>query len=263
MTYKTFCYSPTGNTKKIADAIVDTWAKLSGTKAEKMSFTLPTERQKHYAFSENDVVVVGVPTYAGRVPNLLVKFLRTVDGNGARVVALVTYGNRAFDDSLVELQDLLMERSFRVIRGVAAVGEHSFSRSLAKGRPDAKDIEEAKSFAIKIAEDLNHTVELSGNRPYRPYYRPMGHDGKPALISKVVPVFDGDRCTDCKLCAETCPMGVIDHDEIGKMIGICVKCCACERKCPVEAISFDDPIYLKHRRELVEDYPDRKDNTWV
>ena len=263
MRYKTFCYSPTGNTKKIADAMADTWAEMSGTAAEKISFTLPEERKRTYAFSEDDLVVVGVPTYAGRVPNLLVKFLKTVAGNGARAVALVTFGNRAFDDSLVELGDLLTECGFRVIGGAAAIGEHSFSRALAAGRPDANDLEEARTFAKKIYAHPERTVELPGNRPYRPYYRPMGHDGKPALISKVVPVFDRDICTDCKLCAEICPMGAIDHDEIGKMIGICVKCCACERRCPVGAIGFDDSVYLKHRRELVEDYPDHKANTWV
>lgn len=263
MRYKTFCYSPTGNTKKIADAMVDTWAKLAGTEAEKISFTLPEERKHTYTFSEDDLVVVGVPTYAGRVPNLLVKFLKTVEGNGARAVALVTFGNRAFDDSLIELGDLLTECGFRVVGGAAAIGEHSFSRALAAGRPDANDLEEARTFAKEIYEHPDRTVELPGNRPYRPYYRPMGHDGKPALISKVVPVFDLGICTDCKLCAEICPMGAIDHDEIGKMVGICVKCCACERRCPVGAIGFDDSVYLKHRRELVEDYPDHKANTWV
>lgn len=68
--------------EKIADAMADTWAKLAGTEAEKISFTLPEERKHTYAFSEDDLVVVGVPTYAGRVPNLLVKFLKTVEGNG-------------------------------------------------------------------------------------------------------------------------------------------------------------------------------------
>ncbi len=85
-------------------------------------------------------MVFGTPTYAGRVPNVLLKYLATVKGNGAAAMPVVTFGNRAFDDSLIELRDILRDNGFRPFAAAAFVGEHSFSTTLAAGRPDADDL---------------------------------------------------------------------------------------------------------------------------
>ena len=49
-----------------------------------------------------------MPVYAGRIPNLLLlKYLTSVKGNDALAVPIVLFGNRNYDDALIELRDIL------------------------------------------------------------------------------------------------------------------------------------------------------------
>ena len=77
--------------------------------------------------AEDELLVVGVPVYMGRVPELLMEWLHAVKASGSPAVSVVVYGNRAFEDSLIELEDILTERGCISIAGAAYIGEHSFS----------------------------------------------------------------------------------------------------------------------------------------
>jgi len=255
MSLKTFFFSGTQTTKKIVVSIAGELAKMAGGKTVKdLDFTLPETRREIASFEKQDLVVAGVPVYAGRVPNVLLKYLRTVQGRGAAAVAVVVYGNRHYDDALAEWEDLLDAAGFKVIAAGAFIGEHSFSRILGGGRPDTHDMEQITKFAGQIYEKL-HTqdttapVAVPGARPYRPYYQPRDRQGNPVSIVKVVPRTN-DNCIQCGLCATLCPMGSIDPDELSSITGICIKCCACIKYCPVEAKYFDDENYLWHKQEL-------------
>ncbi len=162
------------------------------TPLENIDFTLPKVRNKQISFTEDDVVLVGVPVYAGRVPNVLLKYLNSIKGNGAIAVAVVVYGNRNYDDALIELKDILQSRDFKVIAGAAFIGEHSFSKKLAQNRPDEKDMGIIKCFAdkiyVKLSTENNYDdVIVKGNKPYRQYYRPINKYGIPVDIRKVTP----------------------------------------------------------------------------
>ena len=103
-------WSATGTTKTVVTAIATKMAGKLGLPLEEYDFTLPGARQGAPDFAPEDVVVFGTPTYAGRVPNVLLKYLATVKGSGAAAVPVVTFGNRAFDDSLIELRDILADK---------------------------------------------------------------------------------------------------------------------------------------------------------
>ena len=258
-------FSATGTTKKIVTAIAD---KISENIVGKMEinnidFTLPEARKQVVSFSNEHVVVVGVPVYAGRVPNVLLKYLKTVAGKGALAVAVVVYGNRNYDDALGELQDILEADGFRVVSGGAFIGEHSFSRTLGQNRPDDQDMALARDFAGRICRKLTAPGEISsvavkGNRPYRDYYKPRDQNGNAVDVRKVTPKTNND-CIDCKLCAEICPMGAIDAGDVSKLTGICIKCCACIKNCPVGAKYFDDENYLWHKQELEKKFTERRE----
>lgn len=252
----TFFFSATGTTEKLVTAIAEKIAENDGgeTAIKNIDFTLPEARKKTYAFDKDDLVIAGVPVYAGRVPNVLLKFLNTISGNGATAVAVVLYGNRDYDDALIEFKDILESKGFAVVAGGAFIGEHSFSTTLGAGRPDEQDMAVAADFAASICEKTKtpgdvSTVVVKGNKPYRDYYKPKDKDGNPVNFIKITPK-TSDDCIDCKLCAEICPMGSIDMDEVSKMTGICIKCCACIKRCPVGAKHFDDEHYLRHKQEL-------------
>ncbi len=254
---KTFYFSATGTTKKIVIGIAGRLAEISGDIiVANMDFTLPHARKEPASFSREDIVIAGVPVYAGRVPNVLLKYLNTINGHGTRAVAVVVYGNRHYDDALIEWRDILASRGFNVFAAGAFIGEHSFSRILGGDRPDGQDMACVKAFARRIFEkhtasqSMPETVSVPGNQPpYKPYYRPKDKDGHPASILKVVPK-TGIDCILCGLCASLCPMGSIDADDVSTITGICIKCCACIKNCPVAAKYFDDANFLWHKQEL-------------
>lgn len=258
-------FSATDTTKKVVTTIAGYLAKRLGVRYETRDFTLPEARKTPLQFRPEDLIVFGTPVYAGRVPNVLLKYLATMEGNGALAVPIVVYGNRHYDDALIEARDLLEKARFHTIAAGAFIGEHSFSRILAKGRPDASDLELARDFARKVSESvvrlpdaaLMEPVPVPGTPyPYRGYYQPRDRKGNPVDIRKVKPLTN-DSCNGCKLCAKVCPMGSINPDNVREYVGICIKCGACIKKCPQHAKYYDDAGYLYHQHELEEGYPRR------
>ncbi|MCF0143900.1 MAG: 4Fe-4S binding protein [Firmicutes bacterium] len=263
-------FSGTGTTEKIVKCIAyEAAAALEGAaaKAEDINFTPLEARQKQYVFGPEDLVVFGVPVIAGRVPNVLLKFLDTLEGGGALAVPVVLYGNRNYDDGLIELRNILEDRGFHTIAGGAFIGEHSFSRILAAGRPDREDMDKAVEFAKAIAGKIRKAgadiagtapIQVKGEDPIRTYYQPRDRKGEPINILKVKPKLDESKCTRCGDCVAACPMGSIKADNPGVVEGICIKCCGCEKKCPEGALYFDDPGYIYHKEELEFMYADKR-----
>lgn len=257
----TFYFSPTGTTEKIVMEIANNLAEKESCCILNHDFTLPNGRTEYPDFMEGDIVVAGVPVYAGRVPNVLLKYLSGLKGNGARAVAVVLYGNRDYDDALLELRDILNNAGFSVIGAAAFIGEHSFSYKLAKNRPDMTDLEMAADFANRLSlyvESAPKDLYISGNPDYKEYYKPMDEDGNTVDIRKVTPKTK-DTCIDCKICARVCPVGSIPEDNVKILTGICIKCGACIKKCPVQAKYFDDKDYLRHKLEMEEEFKERRE----
>ena len=145
--------------------------------------------------NKDDVAIIAVPSFAGRVPALAASRLAQIRGGGAACVALCVYGNRAYEDTLLELSDAASRCGFRVAAGVAAVAEHSVVRAYAAGRPDEKDVETLKSFAREIAAKIRRGADggvpsMPGNRPYKEL------SGGGTLVPRA-----GEGCVRCGLCA--------------------------------------------------------------
>lgn len=257
-------FSPTGTTKKV----VKSMAKEIVNREDGINFnheldiTLPKNRKKFIEFNCGEIVVVGMPVYAGRVPNILVEYLKTIVSDGALAIPVVVYGNRNYDDALIELADILELDGFTVIAGAVFIGEHSFSKTLASGRPDKEDLKIVSEFVDKIIENImtdNKVIDLiKGQRPYRKHYMPKDKLGELVDLRKVKPKTNED-CIDCKLCAELCPKGSINIENVKEVKGICIKCGACIKNCPVEAKYYDDENYLRHKEELELEFSVRRE----
>lgn len=256
-------FSATQTTAKIVKAVASSVANALAQSVEIHDITSPKQRWEAglvditdgeapspLSFSTTDIVIFGVPVYIGRVPNLIKPFLAKINGGGATGIPIVVYGNRNFDDALLELKNLMEDGQFRCdIAAAAFIGEHSFSKILGAGRPKQQDLETAKQLGEDIAKafanDERGKLHLPGNVPYR-FFSAVDDQGKPFDIRKVKPKTDTNRCLTCGLCAEICPMAAINPDDLTEVNGICIKCNACVKRCPNAAKYFDDERYLEH-----------------
>ena len=238
---KAVFFSPTGNTKQVIEFIADRLAQKLSVSVEVDDFTLPAAHADTRTYSSEDLVIFGVPTYAGRIPNK------------------VTFGNRSFDNSLSELHSELEKNNFSVVAAGAVVCIHAFAE-VGIGRPDAADNEQLSAFADEVFEKLQQSggslsnTAIKRNEALTAYYVPLGTDGKPVNFLKAKPVTDKAKCDNCGVCAAVCPMGSIDKNDVSLVPGICIKCQACILHCHTKAKSFDDPLFLSHKAMLEQNY---------
>lgn len=218
------CFSPTGGTKRVSSmlsrALTDETVEVDLT-AREVDFG-------QVELSPEEVALIAVPSYSGRVPAIAATRLAAMHGNGARAVLLCVYGNRAYEDTLVELRDKASGAGFKVIAAVAAVAEHSIARQYAAGRPDAEDEAMLRSFAARIRRKIDDggldEPVIPGNRPYRK-----------AAGAGIVPKATR-ACVKCGLCAAKCPVGAIDAKEPARVDKKrCISCMRCVAVCPHHA----------------------------
>ena len=176
-------FSGTGTTERTVRSVAGELARMLSVPCRSFDFTRPQARQKELSFCERDLVVFGTPVYAGRVPNVLLPYLREkVRGGGALAVPVVLFGNRNYDDALIELRDLLQADGFGCIAAGAFVGEHSFSRTLGAGRPDDRDMAGHPAFAREIcgkSRDREYACCRPGGNTHPPLLHPTGSPRKP------------------------------------------------------------------------------------
>lgn len=236
-------FSPTGTTRKIIDAVVD---GLNPVRVNRYDLTFPFEKAEQHIV--DGIAVIGAPVYAGRVPKDCLERLVNYKANGVPTVLVALYGNREFEDALVELRDVSIAQGFNVIAAGAFIGEHSYStpeRPIATGRPNTDDLGLAVKFGQNIAAKMGlndfNTPEIDGNVPYKDRVEFGG----------VAPQTDAKICTLCGKCEEVCPVRVIEmSNSVTTQAENCIMCSACVKICAEEARFFNHPM-IKERRELL------------
>lgn len=214
-------FSPTGGTQKAADLLVH----ALGGEAADIDLTDSKQDFSAVRLTGEDVAVIAVPSYGGRVPAVAVDRLSAIRASGARAVLVCVYGNRAYEDTLVELEDAAKKAGFRVIAAVAAVAEHSIVRQFAAGQPDGQDAARLAAFGEKIqaklsAGDLSEP-DIPGNRPYK-------KAGGAGMVPKAT-----KACNHCGVCAAKCPVQAIRKDDPTKVDEkACISCMRCVSVCP-------------------------------
>lgn len=242
-------FSPTGGTKKVADLLteeLDSNHKYVDLSERKFDFS-------NLSFCEKDVCVIAVPSFGGRVPSIAVDHIKLLHGNDAKAILIAVYGNRAYEDTLIELKDVVTKVGFVPIAAVAANAEHSIMHQFGAGRPDALDRKELKAFALKIKTKLKGErmsgVEVPGNRPYREY---NGIPMKPKVSKK---------CDGCGVCVKKCPVGAISKTTPEKTdTDACISCMRCIAICPQNARYISKTLLAASSLKLKKACSERKKN---
>ena len=210
---KEIIFSPTGGTRKVADAI----CKGFGEEGSVIDLCTPKGNIENTRCKEDEFALIAFPVFGGRIPPLAAQRLKAVAANSAKCAIVAVYGNRAYDDALVELQDEVRSCGFRVVAAVSASAEHSIVREYGAGRPDKADREELEAFGRSIREALQKApgtteLKLPGNRPYKK----AGAGPNPKADK---------RCTGCGICAKACPVGAIPADNLRSVDkSLCISC---------------------------------------
>lgn len=240
-------FSPTGGTKKVADALA------KGLFDEYVDVNL-CRSIGEAELSGEDVCLVSVPSYGGRVPAVAIERLGKIKGNGAKAVPVCVYGNREWEDTLTELQDTLESCGFVCVAAVAAVAEHSIFRQFATGRPDGEDLAQLGAFAEQIREKLaageHGALALAGS--HGTYKEFNGVPLKPMVNRK---------CLGCGICVRECPVGAIDFEDpriTDKEK--CISCMRCIAICPKKARELDEELLTTMGEKMAPVLSGHKEN---
>lgn len=250
------CFSPTNSTKKVLELLSGVWHK----EVKHTDITDYANADRTGEYSDRDLVYIGVPSYGGRVPALALERLRNMRGHLTPAVLVATYGNRDYDDTLLELEEAVKKQGFCPVAAAAVVTEHSIMHQYGAGRPDEKDKEELKGFATQVREMIlkvesqelagrEDSLGLKGTKPYKEY---KGVPLKPAA---------GKKCTGCGLCAKKCPSGAIHQDD-PKITDKdkCISCMRCVRICSNDARSVNKLLLMAAGLTMKSECAGRKNN---
>ena len=275
---KIVSFSPTGNSRKIAESI----AKPIKAPIEYVNLTPPSAKTQDFKEFHNELVIVATPVYAGRIPNEAAFRIRKLKANDTPAVIVVTYGNRAYEDALIELSDIASEVGFKPIAAGAFVGEHSWSipeMPTAHGRPDLEDLEKAEEFGKKIKEKYERVDDIKEIPPVtghgkNPYTLHMRGQLKWYNFGELTsPSTDEEICIKCGKCVEVCPTGAVTIKYVGSnpspSLGLsilvvstdedtCIWCCACVKNCPVDARIMSKRM-LRSQENRWKRSPERKE----
>ena len=229
-----YYFSPTGGTKKVSSIFADAMEK------EVIWHDLGS-KEPMMEKPEGEMTVVASPVFGGRIPSVVREKIEKFSGTGKKAVTIAVYGNRAYEDALLEMNDILTKCGFTVIASGAFVAQHSMAPEVGAGRPDGEDEKEIHKFAETVKNSTAvENVQVPGNRLY-----------KPEMNLPVAPI-SLPSCTKCGKCVTVCPTNAISVADGAVITDIekCILCMACTHICTEQARIRPLPLQQKTEQML-------------
>lgn len=246
----TVTFSPTETSKRVSEWISDVFS------TEKTRIDLCSKEVQDIMLTAEDICIFSMPCYGGRIPQIATERLNHIHGSNTNAIVCITYGNRAFDDALLELTELVTDHGFHVLSACAIVSEHNIMKIFAKGRPTLEDKQKITEFALATLDKLKHNNRsvpiIPGQHPYK------------EIAVKHPDIFvDHSHCIACGLCAAECPVQAISEGDWETDQVNCIGCMRCIKCCPTNCRSLDEKALnamIEHLRPSCES---RKDNLFI
>jgi len=250
---KVVTFSPTRTTYKVCQAI----AEGINYDYQIIDLTLPKDRMGANLTFGNEIVILGMPVYVGRIPKFIVPFLKQLKGNQTPAIIVSVYGNRHYDDALIEMYDILKEQGFIPLAAAACVGEHSFNTDyspIGVGRPNAQDLDEANRFGQEFTAKWERAKSLNNFRfkipgeshIYREVHISFG------FTPDTIPGHEDQWAA----CAKICPTAAmyIKNNNLETKAEKCIHCMACVKQFPELRYAAKESEIMKHAIELSENF---------
>lgn len=248
-------FSPTKTSRKIVETMA---MGIKPKNTSHFDLTSPTFDSRAFNESKHELVIIGVPVYSGRVPIDATKRLQKLKANNIPTIIVVVYGNRDYEDSLIELRDIAKDRGFMPFAAAAFIGEHSFSSEgfpIAQGRPDTHDLNKATEVGCNIRgmianNKISQLINVPGNHPYKAL----------GVIPETSPITIDTICDKCGICVSVCPTASIQLNKITITDKTrCILCCACIKECPTNARVNDNDLVKYFSKWLLENCSTRRE----
>ncbi len=224
-----FYFTGTGNTLYVAKCLGDELVSIPQImKTNDLSFTA-------------DKIGIVAPTYAGKVPPMVLEFLEKATFNTDYLYFIATYGK---DDTVIcERTTKIMSEMGKEIKyanSVLMVDNYLPSFDMREQEAIDKNID-GQIAAIKQDIDNNKEYIKEADQGQRDFFASASKifAENPNLINGDQ-ITITDKCIGCGICTQVCPAGIISVSE-GKAIrstNTCQFCLACAQNCPSKAITL-------------------------
>ena len=225
-------FSPTGITKSVVKSMLAEF----DIQQEEIDLTPYENRDNAYSFDENEVVIIGVPVYGGRVPITAEHRIKLLRGNKTPAVLVATYGNIHYSNAMFELQSIVAPIGFVTIGAAVVVSEHNVVSGIGAGRPNEQDLSAVSAFIEQIK------TKMSQSRQYESIFL-NGEMPKTPRIDPPIWPHGNKRCNNCGICDKLCPVQAID-DPRKKAGEACIHCMRCIKYCPQKARTYGRPVKI-------------------
>lgn len=224
-----FSFSPCGHTREYGTQIAFGLRQcLPDATFEERDVTPLSAQERRYFLASSSLVVLCAPVFGGRVPTPAVARFANLEARESPAILLVTYGNRAYDDALLELVAIARNQGFNPVGAAACIAQHTLAPECAADRPNAADAESARDFGREIAGVITSgafsksaALGVPGNPELRQY--------TPAPLPQQITA----NCIMCGQCWSKCPTGAITPYFPAQVnMKACIACMGCISICP-------------------------------